>query len=119
MPRFVTLSEPVPGEEDLQDLYENAPCGYLSLRTDGRIFKANLTFCSWTDYEPDESSARSCRISSIFQAAHNRRDIHARADLLRPAHTAGPLIALVCRNIKRKRKSFATWQDYAALEAYE
>jgi sigma-B regulation protein RsbU (phosphoserine phosphatase) len=33
--------------EDLEDLYENAPCGYLSLRTDGRIFKANATLAKW------------------------------------------------------------------------
>lgn len=33
--------------EDLQDLYENAPCGYLSLGPDGRIVKANLTLSGW------------------------------------------------------------------------
>jgi phosphoserine phosphatase RsbU/P len=41
-------------EEDLEDLYENAPCGYLSLRADGRIAKVNQTFCRWTGYAPDE-----------------------------------------------------------------
>jgi phosphoserine phosphatase RsbU/P len=56
--RCVTLSEPGPIEEDLQDLYDNAPCGYLSLRTDGRIVKANLTFCRWTGYEQDELTGR-------------------------------------------------------------
>lgn len=48
------LSDPGQIEEDLQDLYENAPCGYLSLRMDGRIAKANQTFCRWTGYPPDE-----------------------------------------------------------------
>jgi sigma-B regulation protein RsbU (phosphoserine phosphatase) len=48
------LSEPDHIEEDLQDLYENAPCGYLSLRPDGRIAKANQTLCRWTGYAPDE-----------------------------------------------------------------
>lgn len=43
----------LPGE-DLEDLYEHAPCGYLSLRPDGRIFKVNRTFASWSSYEPDE-----------------------------------------------------------------
>ena len=33
--------------EDFEDLYENAPCGYLSLRVDGRVFKANATFARW------------------------------------------------------------------------
>lgn len=38
--------------EDYEDLYENAPCGYLSLRANGSIFKSNLTFTQWTGYEP-------------------------------------------------------------------
>ena len=33
--------------EDLEDLYENAPCGYLSVGPDGRIFKTNRTLCRW------------------------------------------------------------------------
>jgi sigma-B regulation protein RsbU (phosphoserine phosphatase) len=48
------LSEPDHSEEDLKDLYENAPCGYLSLRPDGSIAKANQTFCRWTGYAPEE-----------------------------------------------------------------
>ena len=48
------MSEPDHIEEDLEDLYENAPCGYLSLRTDSRIVKANQTFYRWTGYAPDE-----------------------------------------------------------------
>jgi phosphoserine phosphatase RsbU/P len=38
--------------EDLQDLYENAPCGYLSLKPDGRIAKVNATFSTWMGWEP-------------------------------------------------------------------
>lgn len=33
--------------EDLEDLYENAPCGYLSLAADGVIVKANRTLGGW------------------------------------------------------------------------
>lgn len=44
--------------EDLEDLYENAPCGYLSLRPDGRIAQANRTFCLWTGYAPDELAGK-------------------------------------------------------------
>jgi sigma-B regulation protein RsbU (phosphoserine phosphatase) len=40
--------------EDLEDLYENAPCGYLSLEPGGRIFKVNKTLCNWTGYDPEE-----------------------------------------------------------------
>ncbi|KHJ55213.1 histidine kinase [Aureimonas altamirensis] len=33
--------------EDLADLYENAPCGYVSLSPDGRIVKVNRTLATW------------------------------------------------------------------------
>ncbi len=44
--------------EDLEDLYENAPCGYLSLRADGTIVKANATFAAWTGYSADQLMAK-------------------------------------------------------------
>ncbi len=44
--RSEPLSEPLP-TEDLDDLYENAPCGYLSLAPDGRIAKVNRTLAGW------------------------------------------------------------------------
>jgi phosphoserine phosphatase RsbU/P len=40
--------------EDLEDLYENAPCGYLSLDPRGRIFKVNKTLCNWVGYPSDQ-----------------------------------------------------------------
>jgi sigma-B regulation protein RsbU (phosphoserine phosphatase) len=40
--------------EDLEDLYEHAPFGYVSLTPDGRIFKANATLAGWTGYAADE-----------------------------------------------------------------
>jgi PAS domain S-box-containing protein len=38
-----------PGESAL-DLYENAPCGYLSTDPDGTIRRVNRTFLDWTGY---------------------------------------------------------------------
>src|SRR4051794_6110630 len=35
-------------EDDPADLYENAPCGYLSTLPDGTIVKVNRTLCAWT-----------------------------------------------------------------------
>jgi PAS domain S-box-containing protein len=43
---------------DLEDLFENAPCGYLSIRPDGRIELVNATFCRWTGYEAHELQSR-------------------------------------------------------------
>ena len=36
-----------PPAEDFEDLYENAPCGYLSLAREGHIAKANKTLADW------------------------------------------------------------------------
>jgi PAS domain S-box-containing protein len=44
-------SEPA---EDLEDLFENAPCGYLSLKPSGAIFRCNATFSSWTGFPTQE-----------------------------------------------------------------
>src|ERR1700750_1416937 len=40
------------GVSDLsaEDLYENAPCGYLSASPDGTIVRVNATFERWTGY---------------------------------------------------------------------
>ena len=40
--------------EDLEDLYENAPCGYLSLGADGRIVKSNRTLSTWIGRAPED-----------------------------------------------------------------
>lgn len=44
----------VPTTEDLEDLYENAPCGYLSIKPDGRIVKVNATFSTWIGWAPEQ-----------------------------------------------------------------
>ncbi|MGY1743408.1 MULTISPECIES: SpoIIE family protein phosphatase [unclassified Blastococcus] len=41
-------------EDDPADLYENAPCGYLSTLPDGRIVKVNRTFAQWCGRKSDE-----------------------------------------------------------------
>jgi sigma-B regulation protein RsbU (phosphoserine phosphatase) len=46
------LSEPTPSE-DFADLYETAPCGYLSLSPDGRIVKLNATLADWLGHDRD------------------------------------------------------------------
>ena len=45
---------PEPQSEDLEDLFENAPCGYLSLQADGRIFKVNTTLSTWLGVPPGQ-----------------------------------------------------------------
>lgn len=38
------------GEDDPEELYDRAPCAYLSARPDGTIVKVNGTFLAWTGY---------------------------------------------------------------------
>lgn len=40
--------------QDLEDLYEQAPCGYHSLDAEGRVLKINCTELAWLDYGADE-----------------------------------------------------------------
>lgn len=40
--------------EDLEDLYETAPCGYVSISPDGRIVKANRTLADWLGWDSEE-----------------------------------------------------------------
>jgi sigma-B regulation protein RsbU (phosphoserine phosphatase) len=40
--------------EDTDDLYDNAPCGYLSTLLDGTITKVNATLLGWLGYRRDE-----------------------------------------------------------------
>jgi phosphoserine phosphatase RsbU/P len=45
-----TNPRPEPAPENFEDLFEHAPCGYLTLSPDGRIARVNQTFCIWTGY---------------------------------------------------------------------
>jgi len=45
-------------DDDPAELYDNAPCGYLSALPDGTIIKANATFLTWTGYERDKLVGR-------------------------------------------------------------
>lgn len=41
-------------EENLEDLYEHAPCGYISTLPDGTFARVNHTFLSWIGYQREE-----------------------------------------------------------------
>lgn len=66
---------PAPAAEDLEDLYENAPCGYLSLGPDGRIVKSNRTLSRWLGAAPEELRGKRLRgllsiAGQIFYETH-------------------------------------------------
>jgi sigma-B regulation protein RsbU (phosphoserine phosphatase) len=41
-------------DADTDDLYEHAPCGFVSTEVDGTIIKANATFFALTGFQPDD-----------------------------------------------------------------
>lgn len=48
-------------QESAEDLFENAPCGYLSCRPDGTIIRVNRTFEEWTGFTRDALLGRRFR----------------------------------------------------------
>jgi phosphoserine phosphatase RsbU/P len=44
--------------DEYRDLFENAPCGYLTTGPDGRITKVNATLIVWTGFEADNFIGR-------------------------------------------------------------
>jgi phosphoserine phosphatase RsbU/P len=45
------LASPTVRNESVEDLYENAPCGYLVTQPDRRIIRVNATLVAWLGYE--------------------------------------------------------------------
>jgi PAS domain S-box-containing protein len=45
-------------EESAEDLYDNAPCGYISALPDGTIVKVNQTFLDWTGQRREDLVGR-------------------------------------------------------------
>jgi PAS domain S-box-containing protein len=41
-------------DESAEELFENAPCGYLSTAADGTLIRVNATFLRWTGYRREE-----------------------------------------------------------------
>jgi phosphoserine phosphatase RsbU/P len=54
-------------DDDFEDLYQNAPCGHLSLLPDGSIIKANATLASWTGFANDALIGK--RLSDLLNVA--------------------------------------------------
>jgi phosphoserine phosphatase RsbU/P len=91
--------------EDLEDLYENAPCGYLSMQPDGRIVKVNHTLCDWLGRTQDEVLGKRLRdllnvAGSIFYETHFAPLLRMQGffhevalDLLKPDGTVVPVLA--------------------------
>jgi sigma-B regulation protein RsbU (phosphoserine phosphatase) len=55
------------GIEDFDDLFDSAPCGYLSVSSDGRILLANRRIAAWTGYAQGDLVGR--KIQDLLSVA--------------------------------------------------
>src|ERR1700712_3330321 len=60
------MSKPGPIDE-YKDLFENAPCGYLTVGSDGRITKVNATLTAWTGLDAEKFVG--CRLHQFLNLA--------------------------------------------------
>lgn len=54
-------------EESVEDLYENAPCGYISFLTDGTIYRINKTLLQLLDYKDKKEVVQVKKIQDLFR----------------------------------------------------
>jgi sigma-B regulation protein RsbU (phosphoserine phosphatase) len=54
-------------EDSVEDLYERAPCGYVSTLPNGTIIKVNETFLAWTGHRRDDLLSR-VRLQDLLSA---------------------------------------------------
>ena len=78
-------------------MYENAPCGYLSLDPAGRIFKVNKTLCNWVGYASEDVLGK--RLGDLLNIAGRMFYETHIAPLLRMQGFFNEVaLDLVCRN---------------------
>jgi phosphoserine phosphatase RsbU/P len=56
-----------PRTDDFEDLFENAPCGYITLLTNGRIERVNKTLLGWTGHTAGQMTGK--RFSDFLNVA--------------------------------------------------
>jgi PAS domain S-box-containing protein len=89
-------------EEDLQDLYEKAPCGYLSTLPDGTIVKCNATFLEWSGFAATELLEQKRFQSLLPVAGKVFYDTHFGPLLLMQGLVRELAFELVCKDGQRR-----------------
>jgi diguanylate cyclase (GGDEF)-like protein/PAS domain S-box-containing protein len=85
-------------DESAEDLYQHAPCGYLSTALDGTIIRVNATFVDWTGYRSDALVGRR-RFVELLPAAERQayEQVHLRR-LEEAGEIRGVALDLRCRD---------------------
>ncbi|HEV2810528.1 MAG TPA: SpoIIE family protein phosphatase [Acidimicrobiales bacterium] len=85
-------------EDDAEELYDNAPCGYLSALPDGTVAKANATFLGWTGYDRDDLVGRR-RFQDLLAPGHRiYYETHVAPLLRMQGHVREIAVDVVCRS---------------------
>ncbi|WP_445000898.1 diguanylate cyclase [Halomonas mongoliensis] len=82
---------------EVQDLYENAPCGYHSLDSAGRVVKMNRTELDWLGYRADEIIGRRLYRDFITPGSRDAFDA-AFQQVLSDAREGAAECELLCRD---------------------
>lgn len=123
-------SEPfVRAIDDLEDLFENAPCGYLSADRNGRIGRANRTFATWmgdttASFEGRRFADLLSIVGKVFYETHFAPSLHMQGqisevalDLVRADGTKIPvLVNAVERPGDGDRPTFIRFTIFNATE---
>ena len=88
-------------EDDPEELYDNAPCGYLSTMPDGTVAKVNQTLLTWTGYDRDDLLGRR-RFQELLPAGDRIfYETHFAPMLRMQGHVREIAVQLVCKDGRR------------------
>ncbi|MEX2621187.1 MAG: SpoIIE family protein phosphatase [Egibacteraceae bacterium] len=87
---------PVVPAENAEDLYEHAPCGYLSTLPDGTIIRVNETLLAWTGYRRDELVGRRRFVDLLTVGGRIYHETHYAPLLTMQDHAREIALDLVC-----------------------
>ena len=55
---MVVEQQPLPSDDSIEELYDDAPCGFVSTSADGTLLRTNRTFRTWVGRDADELVGR-------------------------------------------------------------
>ncbi|MGY2132601.1 sensor histidine kinase [Hymenobacter sp. HD11105] len=85
-------------EENPDDLYENAPCGYCSCLPDGTLIKLNQTLLGWLGYTRQELVARQCLQDLLTLGGRLHYEVHCAPLLLLQGQVREISYSLRCKD---------------------
>lgn len=87
--------------ESAADLFEFAPCGYITTKPDGTILRANRLFLDWTGFQPEDLFAGKRFQELIPRGARILYETHYEPLLRMQGEISEVAIDLVCSGGRR------------------